>query len=110
MLVAVAVGWSAAREPAEVGPAQAAAVGAAPVVPRAVGCKVRYQVRQDDGDDFEVLLTVLNTGERGFVRWRLEFASEPRAVLEAEAKTMQAMREGRWDRSFIDALEARCNN
>jgi regulator of RNase E activity RraA len=33
-----------------------------------------------------------------------------RAVLEAEAKTMQAMAEGRWDRSFIDALEARCNN
>jgi regulator of RNase E activity RraA len=33
-----------------------------------------------------------------------------RAVLEAEARTMQAMREGRWDRSFIDALEARCNN
>ena len=32
------------------------------------------------------------------------------AVLEAEARTMQAMREGRWDRSFIDALEARCNN
>ncbi|MDB5894848.1 MAG: methyltransferase [Rhodoferax sp.] len=33
-----------------------------------------------------------------------------RAVLVAEEKTMQAMREGRWDRSFIDALEARCNN
>ena len=33
-----------------------------------------------------------------------------RAVLVAEAKTMQAMKEGRWDRSFIDALEARCNN
>ena len=33
-----------------------------------------------------------------------------RATLEAEAKTMQAMKEGRWDRSFIDALEARCNN
>ena len=29
---------------------------------------------------------------------------------QAEAKTIQAMREGRWDRSFIDALEARCNN
>ena len=27
-----------------------------------------------------------------------------------EAQTMQAMREGRWDRSFIDALEARCAN
>jgi len=33
-----------------------------------------------------------------------------RGVLEAEERTMQAMREGRWDRSFIDALEARCNN
>lgn len=32
------------------------------------------------------------------------------AVLEAEAQTMQAMREGRWSRTFIDALEARCNN
>ena len=74
LLVAVGVSWSAAREPAEVGPAQAAAVGAAPVVPRATGCKVRYQVRQDDGEDFEAQVTVLNTGERGFVRWRLEFA------------------------------------
>ncbi len=33
-----------------------------------------------------------------------------RAVLEAEANTIQAMKAGRWDRSFIDALEARCNN
>jgi len=33
-----------------------------------------------------------------------------RAVLVAEEKTMAAMREGRWDRSFIDALEARCAN
>lgn len=33
-----------------------------------------------------------------------------RAVLVAEEKTMNAMREGCWDRSFIDALEARCNN
>jgi RraA family protein len=33
-----------------------------------------------------------------------------RAHLEAEAKTIQAMKDGRWDRSFIDALEARCNN
>jgi RraA family protein len=32
------------------------------------------------------------------------------AHLEAEAKTIQAMKEGRWDRSFIDVLEARCNN
>lgn len=33
-----------------------------------------------------------------------------RGVLEAEERTLQAMKEGRWDRSFIDALEARCNN
>ena len=33
-----------------------------------------------------------------------------RAHLAAEAETMRAMKEGRWDRSFIDALEARCNN
>lgn len=39
-----------------------------------------------------------------------ELIEKARAVLEAEAQTMQAMREGRWDRSFIDALEARCNN
>ena len=27
-----------------------------------------------------------------------------------EEATMQAIREGRWDRSFVDALEARCMN
>ena len=32
------------------------------------------------------------------------------AHLAAEAETIKAMKEGRWDRSFIDALEARCNN
>ena len=40
-------------------------------------------------------------------------AVEPGGVghlLEAEAETMRAMREGRWDRAFVDALEARCNN
>ena len=36
--------------------------------------------------------------------------AKARGVLEAEARTIQAMEEGRWDRSFIDALEARCNN
>ncbi|MGZ5194488.1 MAG: RraA family protein [Ramlibacter sp.] len=39
-----------------------------------------------------------------------ELIDKARAHLEAEAKTIQAMKEGRWDRSFIDALEARCNN
>lgn len=33
-----------------------------------------------------------------------------REVLQAEARTMAAMEAGTWDRSFIDALEARCNN
>jgi regulator of RNase E activity RraA len=33
-----------------------------------------------------------------------------RAHLETEARTVQAMKEGRWDRSFLDALEARCAN
>ena len=33
-----------------------------------------------------------------------------RQTLVNEANTMRAMKEGRWDRSFIDTLEARCNN
>ncbi|ALF90401.1 MULTISPECIES: RraA family protein [Ralstonia solanacearum species complex] len=33
-----------------------------------------------------------------------------RAVLATEAETIRAMKEDRWDRSFIDALEARCSN
>ena len=33
-----------------------------------------------------------------------------RAHLETEARTIQAMKEGRWDRSLLDALEARCAN
>ncbi|TMH01318.1 MAG: RraA family protein [Betaproteobacteria bacterium] len=33
-----------------------------------------------------------------------------RTTLANEANTIRAMKEGRWDRSFIDALEARCNN
>jgi regulator of RNase E activity RraA len=33
-----------------------------------------------------------------------------KAQMLKEAQTMQAMREGRWDRSFIDALEVRCVN
>lgn len=33
-----------------------------------------------------------------------------RAHLETEAETIRAMKEGRWDRAFIDALEARCAN
>jgi regulator of RNase E activity RraA len=32
------------------------------------------------------------------------------AQAEKEKATMQAIRDGRWDRSFVDALEARCAN
>jgi regulator of RNase E activity RraA len=32
------------------------------------------------------------------------------AQMRREEQTMQAIREGRWDRSFVDALEARANN
>jgi hypothetical protein len=39
-----------------------------------------------------------------------ELIEKARAVLVAEAKTMQAMKEGHRDRSFIDAPQARCNN
>lgn len=40
----------------------------------------------------------------------LQLIEKARAVLEAEAETVRAMKEGRWSRAFIDALEARCNN
>ena len=40
----------------------------------------------------------------------LALIDKARGVLEAEAETMRAMKEGRWNRAFIDALEARCNN
>ena len=33
-----------------------------------------------------------------------------RAHLATEAETIRAMKEGRWSRAFIDALEARCTN
>ncbi|RQN38002.1 RraA family protein [Paraburkholderia tropica] len=33
-----------------------------------------------------------------------------RAVVKAEAETMRAVREGRWSREFVDALESRSNN
>ena len=32
------------------------------------------------------------------------------AAAQAEEATMAAIREGRWDRSFVDGLDARCNN
>ena len=39
-----------------------------------------------------------------------ELIEKARAHLAAEAETIRAMKEGRWNRAFIDALEARCNN
>ena len=36
--------------------------------------------------------------------------AKAQAQAQKEAETMLAMKEGRWDRSFIDALEARCAN
>ena len=39
-----------------------------------------------------------------------ELIDKARGVLAAEAQTLRAMKEGRWNRAFIDALEARCNN
>jgi hypothetical protein len=32
------------------------------------------------------------------------------AQAQKEAATMQSIRDGLWDRSFVDALEARCAN
>jgi len=39
-----------------------------------------------------------------------QLIGKARAHLETEAETIRAMKEGRWSRAFIDALEARCNN
>ena len=39
-----------------------------------------------------------------------ELIDKARGVLAAEAETMRAMKEGRWNRTFIDVLEARCHN
>ncbi|MEP6875001.1 MAG: RraA family protein [Burkholderiales bacterium] len=39
-----------------------------------------------------------------------ELIVKARAHLATEAETMRAMKEGRWSRAFLDALEARCNN
>lgn len=50
-------------------------------------------------------------GLMAFARDEAELLIEKaRAHLAAEAETIRAMKEGRWDRSFIDALEARCAN
>jgi hypothetical protein len=77
LLVVVGVSWVSTQEPAEVGPAQAAAVGtgqAAVGVLHPTQCRVRYQVRRDSGTTFDVSLIVTNTGENTLGGWLLEFA------------------------------------
>lgn len=54
------------------------------------------------GDQHSLLAIVPEDAER--------LIEKAHAVPVAEEKTMQAMLEGRRDRSFSDALEARCNN
>ncbi|KQU86790.1 dimethylmenaquinone methyltransferase [Variovorax sp. Root318D1] len=50
-------------------------------------------------------------GLMAFTRDEAELLIEKaHAHLATEARTIQAMKEGRWDRSFLDALEARCAN
>ncbi len=39
-----------------------------------------------------------------------QLIDKARAHLETEAEAVRAMKEGRWSRAFLDALEARCNN
>ena len=39
-----------------------------------------------------------------------ELIVKARAYVAAEAETIRAMKDGRWSRAFIEALEARCNN
>jgi len=39
----------------------------------------------------------------------VELIEKAKRQMDAEAQTMLAMKEGRWDRSFIEALEARAN-
>ncbi|MFG1607495.1 protein kinase [Actinoplanes sp. NPDC049265] len=77
VLTAVAgLSWSAAREPAEVGTAQASAAGAGTAggVVHVADCTVRYRVEKDTGSDFEARLTVVNTGGQAVGGWRMEFA------------------------------------
>ncbi|HEU4346616.1 MAG TPA: serine/threonine-protein kinase [Actinoplanes sp.] len=77
LFMVVGVLWTSTREPAEVGPAQAAAAGAGPPtgVRHAAECKVRYRVEEDTGRDFAARLTVVNTGDHEVDDdWRMEFA------------------------------------
>ena len=50
-------------------------------------------------------------GLMAFAREEAELLiGKARAHLDTEAQTIRAMKEGRWDRSFLDVLEARCAN
>lgn len=75
LLAVVGLSWTAAREPADVGPAQASAAGAGTPagVVHAADCAVRYRVEKDTGADFEARLTVVNTGEQAVGGWRMAF-------------------------------------
>ncbi|HET6529222.1 MAG TPA: serine/threonine-protein kinase [Actinoplanes sp.] len=77
LVVVVGVTGTAAREPDQVGPAQAAAAGAGPPAGSrdGAGCKVRYRVDEDTGRTFAARLTVVNTGDRAVDEdWHLRFA------------------------------------
>ena len=64
-----------------------------------------------DADDEGIRLAKRVAALAGCSRREAELLIEKaRAHLETEAETVRAMKEGRWDRSFIDALEARCPN
>ena len=75
LLAVVGLSWTAAREPAEAGPAQASAAGAGTPagVVHAAECAVRYRVEKDTGADFEARLTVVNTGDNAVGDWRMAF-------------------------------------
>lgn len=96
LLAVVGATWVSNREPAEVGPAQAAAAGtgAASGVLHRAACKVRYQVERDTGSDFEARLTLVNTGGQAVEDWRMEFAypGTQRLTRPADAVTQKGRR------------------
>jgi hypothetical protein len=90
LLAVVGLSFSAAGEPPDTGPAQAAAAGPRAVTGalHAADCKVRYQVRRDSGEDFAARLTVINTGSRAITGWRLEFAYPGAQRLATNGRTL----------------------
>ena len=85
LLAVLGLSWSSTRESAEVGTAQAAAAAGAPI-PAALyrtGCKVRYQVKRDSGAEFAARLTIINTGSRAVIGWRVAFTYPGRQRLTA---------------------------